>query len=283
MPRATNAASATLERAIKQLSAALTKVQGESEDSEEGTAGDTKWHTAIREDVELDLIGITAADLNVKNQDGDTPLNLAVKEGRLACVEILLEIPSLGDVNSADKDGYTAIHSAVEHDGKSYNECPQFMQLLLEKRPSANVNAAENEYFDTPIHLAAGNNAWNCMELLLERPEANVNAPNSFGESPIHVAVNNKAVDCLQLLLKRREANLNMKDDDGNTPLHSAAENADADCMKLLLERLHADKIPVQMVLNDQNKDFVDVLNTSVDFPRVRQCKELLRQHGVEI
>jgi len=49
-----------------------------------------------------------SADVNAPGRDGETPLHLASRQGRLEISEALLQHGA--DVNHQDKDGWTSLH-----------------------------------------------------------------------------------------------------------------------------------------------------------------------------
>lgn len=63
-------------------------------------------------------------DVNVKNSRNQTPLHLAIIQGHVGLVQLLVSEGS--DVNAEDEDGDTAMHIALERQ--------QLMSVLMEKR-----------------------------------------------------------------------------------------------------------------------------------------------------
>lgn len=63
-------------------------------------------------------------DVNVKNNRNQTPLHLAIIQGHVGLVQLLVSEGS--DVNAEDEDGDTAMHIALERQ--------QLMSVLMEKR-----------------------------------------------------------------------------------------------------------------------------------------------------
>lgn len=63
-------------------------------------------------------------DVNVKNNRNQSPLHLAVIQGHVGMVQLLVSQGS--DVNAEDEDGDTAMHIALERQ--------QLMALAMEKR-----------------------------------------------------------------------------------------------------------------------------------------------------
>ncbi len=84
----------------------------------------------------------------------------------------------------------------------------------------AEVNA-KNKYGNTPLHIAATENAHQTAEVLLIQ-DAEVNAKNEYGSTPLHIAAYKNAYQTAEVLLIY-DAEVNAKDKDGDTPLHNAA------------------------------------------------------------
>lgn len=80
---------------------------------------------------------------------------------------------------------------------------------------------AKNKYGNTPLHIAATENAHQTAEVLLIQ-DAEVNAKNEYGSTPLHIAAYKNAYQTAEVLLIYN-AEVNAKDKDGDTPLHNAA------------------------------------------------------------
>ena len=77
------------------------------------------------------------------------------------------------------------------------------------------------------------------LELLLRRPDIDVNSKNDDGKTPLHFACDKGHVETLELLLRCPDIDVNSKDDDGDTPLHLACTERNVEAAKLLLR--HSD------------------------------------------
>ena len=109
----------------------------------------------------------------------------------------------------------------------------------------ADVNA-KDEYGRTPLHMAAGNNAVDVVNLLISKG-ADINAEVNRGKVqgnweiwfnggkvPLHYAASSSAVDAMALLI-RKGASLSAKDQWGRMPLHLAAESDVVDGVAFLI------------------------------------------------
>lgn len=110
------------------------------------------------------------------NEDGTTPLHLAVIGGHKDLVELLFA--NKADINAKDKAGWTPLHFAV------YKGHKDIVELLLANKAEVNIT---NNAGDTPLLLAALFGNKDVVELLLAN-KAEVNARNNKGETPLHYA-----------------------------------------------------------------------------------------------
>jgi len=128
------------------------------------------------------------ADVNARDADGNTPLELAAVYAGPECVELLLKKGA--DVNAANKAGATAlIRAATSHDKT---------RLLVSAGANVRVRTALG---NTPLILAArraGNSR--TVRLLLERG-ADAAERNDAGVSPIMSAAASGDVETVRLLL----------------------------------------------------------------------------------
>ena len=106
------------------------------------------------EDV-VELLLANKADVNAKNNDGQTSLELAASLGYADIVKTLLA--NNADVNTKDNDGQTPLHLAASGDHKDV------VELLLANK--ADVNAKNNDGL-TPLQLAEDPGFADVVELL---------------------------------------------------------------------------------------------------------------------
>ncbi len=210
------------------------------------------------------------AEVNARNNYGDTPLHKAAWEGRTELVKSLLEAGA--KVNAGDRDGETPLHWAA-----SKRET-QVAKILIEG--GAEVNA-KDEDSETPLHFAAhlGHNKKTIMVLIAAGAE--VNARNKCGWTPLHWAAYGGCSETAKVLLKAG-AELKVRTTSGmwigQTPLHKAALKGNPEAVKVLLEagaKINAKdkdgRTPLDMT--KQRKDWADP-------KRQAKCAELLREHG---
>ncbi|KAI1986702.1 hypothetical protein LOZ53_004600 [Ophidiomyces ophidiicola] len=164
-------------------------------------------------------------DLNIKDNDGWTPIYSAVSSGN---VEILKELASQGGniEISTPLNGWTPLHVAVWYGATGIVE--ELLHLNAQLQPRDNDG-------DTPLHLAAMRNEVNIVDLLLNN-KANIDICNNSGSTPLHIGVRNEYEKVVELLLNKN-AKVDIYNDDEEVPLHLAAEYGYVQIAELLLNK----------------------------------------------
>ncbi|KAJ5462387.1 hypothetical protein N7530_010592 [Penicillium desertorum] len=166
-----------------------------------------------------------AADLEVKDDDGYTPLLLAAVNGDEAVVKQLLEKGA--DLESKDDDGRTSLSWAA---GNGYEGV---VKQLLEK--GADLESKDDDG-RTPLSWAAGNGFEEVVKQLLEKG-ADLESKDDHGRTPLLRAARSGHEAGVKLLLEKG-ADLESKDNDGLTPLLCAVRLGFEAVVKQLLERV---------------------------------------------
>ena len=171
-----------------------------------------------------------SADLSIKR----TPLGLAVENGLLRAVTLLLEHGA--DVDLKDWSGLTPLCAAVNKQRSEIISC------LIES--NAEINDAQSKASWgtclTALHVAAYNGLADIGEVLLDSG-ADILAPCVFthqgkryeGVTPIHIAQG----ACLAKLLDRYPRGKNTRDGMNAFPLSWAARRGDLEAVRVLLPR----------------------------------------------
>uniref|UniRef100_A0A8C5GTC0 phospholipase A2 n=1 Tax=Gouania willdenowi TaxID=441366 RepID=A0A8C5GTC0_GOUWI len=154
------------------------------------------------------------------NDNGETPLHVACRLGRVESVKALLGGGAKCDVIGGL--GYPI------HIGMKYNEKDCVEEIL--RADSSQLQAEDALYGGTPLHWAK--TAEMCR-LLLEH-DCSVNYLSKTGESALHILTKRGRFEAAMVLLTHG-ADANLKGQDGNTALHLAMKMDHMDLIKALI------------------------------------------------
>ncbi len=213
--------------------------------------GYSPLHAAVYYPDIVEILVNEGLDVNVKTNQGDTPLDLANASGLTDSAIILREN---GGVTSGNRE--IDIHDAA---GKGDIEGVQ--QAI---NNGVDVNAVSEEFPRTPLQYAVQSQVTDLVNLLI-KAGAKVNTKDENGRTPLHLAAEGQNGDIVLVLLKN-SANVNEPDNLGLTPLHMAPE---VGITKLLIE--NGANVNARSVHGDTPSDFYRG-NTEVS--------KLLRENG---
>ena len=161
------------------------------------------------------------ADIEARNSDGETPLDLAMKRGNSYSIQ------ARRDSDASQGNGVVLCPTGTEvweWADEDFWRNANLAQVQHELLCGADVEAGDGSR--TPLHLAAGlSNDPAVLQALLDAG-ANVNAGESAGSTPLHSAAAGNDPAMLQALLEAG-ANVNARDSRDGTPLHAAASFSD--------------------------------------------------------
>ena len=158
------------------------------------------------------------ANINYTDDDGFTPLNIAIETGNMETAKLL--ITNGADVNSLMQDGVSLIGYAIAQNNMD------LLQILIEN--GANINNTNGDsWADTPLMTASRLGLDNVVRILLSR-NADINAVDMNGNTALHTAALNSQLSVIKLLLEKNP-NLDIQNKVGNTALHLAVISGNID------------------------------------------------------
>ena len=215
-------------------------------------------HDAAKEgklDVVKNLLKKNPASLDITNNQGQTPLFLAAREGHLEVVKFFVE-EAKADAFIKDKQfGATPLHWSawngnldlvkylVKINPESIDITNNQGETPLEVAKRCTASSADCssvvEYLKTlSIHEAAKEGNLGVVKYLLKKNPASVNISNGNGETPVHLAAKKGHLQVVKFLVEEAKADAYFKDKEfGATPLHWSAFKGYLDVVKYLVER----------------------------------------------
>ena len=185
---------------------------------------------------EIKLLIKAKANVNLPDEDGRTPLDIAVMEGQIDIVELLLDAPGI-DVNAVyNKWGVTSLMQAA---GIGYSD---IVSLLLEV-PGIDINritvAGDNRGFPselTALLVAAKKGHAEVVRILVNDPRIDINKSGIDGMeiTPLHMAVGAGHIEIVKLLLAQPAIQVNAPMRGGDTPLQIAKKLGHTEIAQLL-------------------------------------------------
>nr|CAB3493323.1 unnamed protein product [Digitaria exilis] len=167
--------------------------------------------------------------LVAKNDDGDTPLHLAAKAGKLEVAELLISraIAWPQDQKSplimTNKASNTALHEAVKSRRTAVAEA------LLDADPSRAYDL--NEQMESPLHMAAREGLVHVVRKIFDFTWVEADG------TALHQAVLGGHTKIVDMMLEKHSWLLKQTDSDGNNALHYAAQKNNAQVVELLLTK----------------------------------------------
>ena len=228
----------------------------------------TALHWACQEDFP-DVVKVlidAGADIEVKDDNGCSPLLLASKDGSLATVRMLVKagadvsgtdneretcltlaayfghtetvrhllcLPEV-DVNQSCNSGFTSLHLGV------IQTHPDVVEVLV--NAGADVEAKYDGVGRTPLHCACEVGEREIVKMLLEAG-ADVCATDNDGDRCLALAACNGHTETVRYLVGLKEVDVNHRNNEDSTSLHYVRLNGHAGVEQVLLE--HGGMIPV--------------------------------------
>ncbi|XP_066548949.1 nuclear factor NF-kappa-B p100 subunit [Amia ocellicauda] len=190
--------------------------------------GDTPLHLAIihqKPAVVEQLVQVIVSIpeqsiLNTHNRLLQTPLHLAVITKQHKVVDFLLKAGA--DPSPLDRYGKSVVHLAAPMADES------MLRILLSHLSERHAHLLNTPDYNGmyPVHLAVRRGGERCLKMLVEAG-ANINATErKSGCTPLHLAVQQEHLGVACMLVTELKAEVNVSTFGGNTPLHLAASNS---------------------------------------------------------
>lgn len=198
----------------------------------------------------LDKLGqIPLHSIETRDIDGNTPLNIAVRNRDVKTVRFLLEHGA--NVNAAGEYGSTPLHQASL----------ETMRILLDN--GANVDAL-NSFNNTPLHHTIYSGCLESIRILLEYG-ADPNRINGNDDTPLDSAVWFSQVNTVKFLLEHgADVNTGYK---RMSTLHSAVTQGKQEIIRILLDNganvdalTKLDQTPLRMATEEGNLGVIETL-----------------------
>eukprot|EP00047_Mylnosiga_fluctuans_P004692 m.235993 g.235993 ORF g.235993 m.235993 type:complete len:1096 (-) comp12913_c0_seq1:104-3391(-) len=191
------------------------------------------------------------ADIEELTNDGETPLQLAVSQGKTDAVVVLCEFKA--QTNVVDSKGFPPLWHAMNtrqeksvealvrggamvnandptHPGESLLHLAVRGQIeyavfkLCSAGANANIESQDSRL--APLHLAADTGTANIANILLQF-SANVNARDGEGKTPLMRAIVSKQADVAMLFVQHPKLDLRLRDSEGHTCFWFAVNKRD--------------------------------------------------------
>ncbi|XP_023314479.1 ankyrin-1-like [Trichogramma pretiosum] len=175
-------------------------------------------------------------NIDAQDNEGRTPLHLALKHDRQEVVLLLLRRGA--DPNARDAEGTPPLHLVVRAQSHLVRT---FFEICDEMQRTVRVNAQDTRG-DTPLHLTL---PWGDKEVFktLLRRGADPNLANQYGTTPLHaVCCRDRDDGFVQILFEicdemQLTVQIDARDKSGKTPLQLAMENLLPNTVDVLLNR----------------------------------------------
>jgi ankyrin repeat protein len=209
---------------LSPIDMAVSKGHGQIGELLQAKAAETSihWAAALGSLAKVKAFIESGADVNVKDENHQTPLHEAISNKHEDVARFLIEQGA--EVNAKGKGGYTPIYSAI------WNGDANMVELLVSKGADVNYSI-ERDY--PPLHYAVWMENTDIARVLLDHG-ANCDAKDQDGRTAFRHAIdatNREMVD----LFVAKGANVNAKAQNGSTPLHQAAMSGRTDIAEILL------------------------------------------------
>uniref|UniRef100_A0A0K0E0A1 phospholipase A2 n=1 Tax=Strongyloides stercoralis TaxID=6248 RepID=A0A0K0E0A1_STRER len=215
--------------------------------------------------------GDLSKNINIENENGETPLHLAISNGQVDVVEYLLLFKE-SDIHYLKIKGFSKgsileYGRRIENKNTSIYKC---LTLLCQSYPEL-INEVIDKDKNNILHLSTDKLF---LQALLSESHTctyiDVNATNRFGLTPIHKAILNDNLSIL-ITLYGYGCSINNSDPSGDTPLHYAVRSGNIQIVKALLcfnaniKAINNNGESIMCVLQKSNHSNKDIIKKCLD------------------
>lgn len=205
------------------------------------------------------------ANINYTDENGFTPLNIAIESGDMELTKFLIK--NGANVNSLMQDGLSLIGYAIAQNNMD------LLQILIEN--GANINNTNGDsWANTPLQTASRLGLDNVVRILLTR-NADINAVDMNGNTALHTAALNSQLSVVKLLLEKNP-NLDIQNKVGNTALHLAVISGNIDIVGELV--LKGANTRIRNNDGKYPKDIARANNSAAIFEVLREAENKLSE-----
>ncbi|CUS07183.1 unnamed protein product, partial [Tuber aestivum] len=180
----------------------------------------------------MGLLEHDTIEVNLADNDGRTPLDLATRGNRLKIARLLLERPDI-NLNLTDNSGGTVLHQAAQIGAVG-------ITALLIAREDIDADSVDG-LGRTPLHWAARTKHHTILRYLLPVTH-DVSQGDIWGSTLLHAAIDDDdpSLETVRTLLADDRIVIDAADTEGDTALHIAVRHGHKD---IVVELLHSGAI----------------------------------------
>ena len=236
---------------------------------------DSMLHWALKNDNDslfLTFLSTQQFDVNYRDDNGNTPLNRAISQGKLNLAELLI------------KEHHASI-ATENHQGIAPVDYLQIHHLLYSEQIKNNQKDADKD--QRPIIKAIVDNTSLTELQTLISQKAEIAMITSEGKQPIHhaIAKRNANPDVVKLLIDNK-ISLYTQDNSGSTPLHWAVHKNHLQITQLLLDaevpiNIYNNKVHTPLHIAASKRDSAPIIQTIInECSDTQACLHAPDKHG---
>ncbi|XP_040382364.1 ankyrin repeat-containing protein At5g02620-like [Oryza brachyantha] len=234
----------------------------------------TPLHEAVRQRRSTVALRLLEAEPNcshMPNNEMQTPLHIAAREGLADVVDKILEKPWVPEkFVSADSVSGTFLHQAV------LGGHTRVVDILLRKKEADLIDLTDDAG-NTALHFAAQKNDKMMVRMLLKQRAELAHRRNGRQQSALHVAAYYGSTVAATELLRHSPDAAEMLDRDGRNAFHVAVLSGKVDALRCLLKRVRPEE-----VVNKRDNAGDTPLHLAAKMSRVKSALMLLKDARVD-